>query len=394
MPTDCPQRDERLGWTGDAQVFARTASYNFKVDRFFTKWLHDLNAAQDEQGRVPHVIPNILGPDAVGSAAWADAAAIVPWQMYLTYGQEHFLVDPFDSARKWVDYMHRAGEEEFLWLGGTHFGDWLGLDAPEGSYKGSTDEGLIASAYYAYSAELLGRMGRALGKDMGQYEALHDNVVRAWRERYISGGRVMGDTQTGYVLALAFRLAAEEDVPVLAARLAEKIHENGDHLQTGFVGTPYLLRALSDNGYADLAYTLLLQTTFPSWLFPVTLGATTMWEHWDGLKADGSMWSKDMNSFNHYAYGAVGEWMFNVCAGINPDEENPGFRRIHFHPLTDERMGYVKASIRTERGVVGSQWRYMDDGSVRYTFTVPAGCTADAEIEGQVIEMNEGTHTF
>ena len=394
VPTDCPQRDERLGWTGDAQVFARTASYNFKVDRFFTKWLHDLNAAQDEQGRVPHVIPNILGPDAVGSAAWADVAAIVPWQMYLTYGQEHFLVDQYDSARKWVDYMHRAGEEEFLWLGGTHFGDWLGLDAPEGSYKGSTDEGLIASAYYAYSAELLGRMGRALGKDMGQYEALHDNVVRAWRERYISGGRVMGDTQTGYVLALAFRLAAEEDVPVLAARLAEKIHENGDHLQTGFVGTPYLLRALSDNGYADLAYTLLLQTTFPSWLFPVTLGATTMWEHWDGLKADGSMWSKDMNSFNHYAYGAVGEWMFNVCAGINPDEENPGFRRIHFRPLTDERMGYVKASIRTERGVVGSQWRYMDDGSVRYTFTVPAGCTADAEIEGQIIEMNEGVHTF
>ena len=392
VPTDCPQRDERLGWTGDAQVFARTASYNFRVDKFFTKWLHDLNASQDEQGRIPHVIPNILGPDSVASAAWADVCTIVPWQMYLTYGQLHFLTDQFDAAKKWVDYVHGAGSEEFLWLDGTHFGDWLGLDAPEGSYKGSTDEGLIAGAFFALSTENLVKMGRALGKNMAEYEALYDNVRAAWQKRYAAEpGRVFGDTQTGYVLALAFDLV-DQKAPY-AARLAQKIHENGDKLQTGFVGTPYLLRALSENGYADLAYTLLLQTEFPSWLYPVTRGATTMWEHWDGLKPDGSMWSADMNSFNHYAYGAVGEWMFNVCAGIQPDPENPGFRRIRFAPQPDPRMGHVSASIRTAQGLVASAWAYEGD-KVRYTFTVPAGCTAVAQIGGAEYELSAGVHRF
>ena len=178
-----------------------------------------------------------------------------------------------------------------------------------------------------------------------------------------------------------------------AARLAQKIHENGDKLQTGFVGTPYLLRALSENGYTDLAYTLLLQTEFPSWLYPVTRGATTMWEHWDGLKPDGSMWSADMNSFNPYAYGAVGEWMFNVCAGIQPDPENPGFRRIRFAPQPDPRMGHVSASIRTAQGLVASSWAYEGD-KVRYTFTVPAGCTAVAQIGGAEYELSAGVHRF
>ncbi len=393
VPTDCPQRDERLGWTGDAQVFARTASYNFRVDRFFTKWLHDLNAAQDAQGRIPHVIPNVLGPEAVASAAWADVCTIVPWQLYLTYGQLHFLTDQFDSARKWVDYMHRAGSSEFLWLDGTHFGDWLGLDAPECSYKGSTDESLIAGAFFALSTGNLIKMGRALGKDMSEYASLLSSVRAAWQARYVAAdGRLTSDTQTAYALALAFDLV--EDKAPFAARLAQKIRENGDRLQTGFVGTPYLLRALSENGYTDLAYTLLLQKEFPSWLFPVTLGATTMWEHWDGLKADGSMWSPDMNSFNHYAYGAVGEWLFNVCAGIQPDPENPGFRRIVFAPQPDVRMGRVSASIQTERGLVASAWAYDGDGSIRYTFTVPQGCTACARIGGKTVELEPGTHVL
>lgn len=392
VPTDCPQRDERLGWTGDAQVFARTASYNFRVDRFFTKWLHDLNASQDDQGRIPHVIPNILGPDSVASAAWADVATIVPWQMYLTYGQTHFLADQFESAKKWVDYIHGAGSEEYLWLDGTHFGDWLGLDAPEGSYKGSTDEGLIASAFFALSTDNLIHMGRALGRDMTEYEELYVNILAAWNLRYVTGpGRLLGDTQTAYVLALAFDLV--EDHAPFARRLAEKIHENRDHLQTGFVGTPYLLRALSENGYTDVAYTLLLQKTFPSWLYPVTRGATTMWEHWDGLKPDGSMWSADMNSFNHYAYGAVGEWMFNVCAGINPDPENPGFRHILFAPQPDPRMKHVSASIRTAHGLVSSSWAY-DEDQVHYTFTVPEGCTAEARLEGRTFHLGAGVHTF
>ena len=392
VPTDCPQRDERLGWTGDAQVFARTASYNFKVDKFFRKWLHDLNAAQDAQGRIPHVIPNILGPDSAGSAAWGDVATIVPWEMYLTYGDKQFLADQFDSARKWVDYIHSAGSEEYLWLDGEHFGDWLGLDAPEGSYKGSTDESLIASAFFAYSTRNVIRMGDALGKDMGAYRDLYTHIIDAWRRRYIaSPGRLTCDTQTAYVLALAFDLVGKKQP--FADRLAEKIHENGDKLQTGFVGTPYLLRALSENGYTDLAYTLLLQTEFPSWLYPVTRGATTMWEHWDGLKPDGSMWSADMNSFNHYAYGAVGAWMFNTVAGINPDPENPGFRRILFLPQPDARLGHVTASIRTAHGIVAAHWHYEGD-QVRYTFTVPKGCTARVDFGDRVAELTEGTHRF
>ena len=392
LPTDCPQRDERLGWTGDAQVFARTASYNFKVDKFFRKWLHDLSASQDAQGRIPHVIPNILGPDSVGSAAWGDVATIVPWEMYLTYGDRQFLTDQFDAAKKWVDYIHSAGSEEYLWLDGEHFGDWLGLDAPEGSYKGSTDESLIASAFFAYSTRNVIRMGDALGKDMGAYRDLYTHILDAWRRRYIAApGRLTCDTQTAYVLALAFDLVGKKQP--YADRLAEKIHENGDKLQTGFVGTPYLLRALSENGYTELAYTLLLQTEFPSWLYPVTRGATTMWEHWDGLKPDGSMWSADMNSFNHYAYGAVGAWMFNTAAGINPDPENPGFRRILFLPQPDPRMGHVTASIRTAQGVVASHWHYEGD-QVRYTFTVPEGCTARVDFGDRVVELTEGIHRF
>ena len=392
VPTDCPQRDERLGWTGDAQVFSRTASYNFKVDKFFRKWLHDLSASQDAQGRIPHVIPNILGPDSVGSAAWGDVATIVPWEMYLTYGDRQFLTDQFDAAKKWVDYIHSAGSEEYLWLDGEHFGDWLGLDAPEGSYKGSTDESLIASAFFAYSTRNVIRMGDALGKDMGAYRDLYTHILDAWRRRYIAApGRLTCDTQTAYVLALAFDLVGKKQP--YADRLAEKIHENGDKLQTGFVGTPYLLRALSENGYTELAYTLLLQTEFPSWLYPVTRGATTMWEHWDGLKPDGSMWSADMNSFNHYAYGAVGAWMFNTAAGINPDPENPGFRRILFLPQPDPRMGHVTASIRTAQGVVASHWHYEGD-QVRYTFTVPEGCTARVDFGDRVVELTEGIHRF
>ncbi|MGN1248433.1 MAG: family 78 glycoside hydrolase catalytic domain [Candidatus Spyradocola sp.] len=392
VPTDCPQRDERLGWTGDAQVFARTASYNFKVDKFFRKWLHDLNASQDAQGRIPHVIPNILGPNSAGSAAWGDVATIVPWEMYLTYGDKQFLTDQFDSAKKWVDYIHAAGSEEYLWLDGEHFGDWLGLDAPEGSYKGSTDESLIASAFFAHSTRNLIRMGDALGKDMGAYRDLYTHIIDAWRRRYIaSPGRLICDTQTAYVLALAFDLVGKKQP--FADRLAEKIHENGDKLQTGFVGTPYLLRALSENSYTDLAYTLLLQTEFPSWLYPVTRGATTMWEHWDGLKPDGSMWSADMNSFNHYAYGAVGAWMFNTAAGINPDPENPGFRRILFLPQPDARLGHVTASIRTAHGTVAAHWHYEGD-QVRYTFTVPKGCTARVDFGDRVAELTEGTHRF
>lgn len=390
IPTDCPQRDERKGWLGDAQVFCRTASYNFKVDKFFRKWLHDMVAAQDEQGRIPHIVPNAFAGELNPSAAWADAATIIPLQMVLTYGDLQFAVDQFDCAKRFVDYVHGAGHEEFLWLDGTHFGDWLGLDAPYGSYKGSTDEGLIASAYFALSTENLVKLGKYIGKDMTEYEALYKNIVRKWNETYVTGqGRVLGDTQTGYALALVFDLV--ENKQPFADRLAALVRENGNKLKTGFVGTPYILKALSDNGYTDVAYSLLLQIEFPSWLYPVTMGATTIWEHWDGIRPDGSMWSVDMNSYNHYAYGAVYDWLFGEAVGIAPDPENPGFKHILFTPHPDKRLGFAKASLKTKYGLVAAGWRYEDD-VVRYEFTVPDSCTATVTIDGKAFPLSSGSY--
>lgn len=391
VPTDCPQRDERLGWTGDAQVFIRTASYNFDVNRFFTKWLHDLKADQFEDGAVPAVIPNVLGRNGSASAAWGDAAVICPWQLYLTYGNKTVLREQFDSMKAWVDYIRAQGENEYLWNTGEHYADWLGMDAEPGSYKGATDEGLIATAYYAYSTGLLVKAGRVLGMDMDAYERLRENIAKAFRETYMENGKMICRTQTAHILALYFDLC--ENKQEIAADLAKLIEDNGTKLATGFVGTPYLLHALSDNGYEKLAYSLLLQQEFPSWLYSVNKGATTVWEHWDGLREDGTMWSTDMNSFNHYAYGAVADWMYGAMAGINPSEEQPGFSHIIFKPVLDKRLSFVKASIQTKHGLVSSAWR-RENGKVVYEFEVPRGSTAEIFIGGQSYSVGTGQHRY
>lgn len=391
VPTDCPQRDERLGWTGDAEVFCRAASYNYDTQKFFRKWLRDVAAAQDEKGRVPHVVPNVLGPDAVASAAWADCATIIPWEIYKIYGDKNDLAEQFSCMKKWVDYIHSVDKGEFLWTGYEHYGDWLGLDAPAGSYKGSTSEDYIASAYYAYSTERLIKAGKALGYDVSGYEELYANIVCAFRERFLPDGLPACDTQTAYVLALHFGLT--DDKPRLAAILADKIHKNGDRLQTGFVGTPYLLHTLSDNGYADLAYTLLLQEAFPSWLYSVKLGATTMWEHWDGVNDKGEMWSADMNSFNHYAYGAVADWIYEKAAGIQPVEEAAGFKKVRIAPAPYEKLGYLRASVDTPYGEIVSEWRY-EGGVPHYRISVPEGVCADICAGGREFTAGAGLYEF
>lgn len=394
VPTDCPQRDERLGWTGDAEVFIRAASYNYNVNRFFTKWLHDLKADQLEDGGVPAVIPDAMKDGGgASSSAWGDAAVICPWQLYLSYGNTQILKDQFDSMKRWISYIRAQGEEEYLWNTGHHFGDWLGMDAKPGDYVGATDKGLIATAYYAYSTSLFIKAGRVLGIDMSEYEILYQNVVRAFQKTYLSDGLPSSNTQTAHVLVLYFHLCREEDRERIARHLAELIHQNGDRLTTGFVGTPYLLHALSQNGYADLAYTLLLQEEFPSWLFSVKMGATTVWEHWDSLRPDGSMWSTDMNSFNHYAYGAVADWMYGVMAGIQPDEEQPGYEHFFLRPIEDKRLSYVNASLETRWGTISSAWR-RENGKIVYEFIVPDGCTASVEI-GELREtVRGGKHVY
>lgn len=388
VPTDCPQRDERLGWTGDAQVFVRTASLNFDVERFFKKWLRDLAADQGRDGCVPSVIPNI-SDDMGGSSAWSDAAVICPWEIYRTYGDKAVLEEQFDSMKAWIDWM-RERSENGRRSGGSHFGDWLGLDSPEGSYKGATPEDLIATAYYKYSTELFIKAAHALGRDVAEYENIPAEAAKAFRREYMENGRVKNATQTACVLALYFDIT--DDRAATATQLNELVKRAG-HLETGFVGTPYLLHALSNNGYAETAYDLLLRREYPSWLYPISKGATTVWEHWDGIKPDGTMWSTDMNSFNHYAYGAVADWMYGSAAGINSDPDRPGFEHIIFRPVTDRRLDFVKASIDTRRGTVASEWR-RENGRIKYIFTVPEGCCASAVIGGEKHEVGAGTHEF
>lgn len=378
----------RIKGTPDAQVFVRTASLNFDVERFFKKWLRDLAADQGRDGCVPHVIPNI-SDDRGGSSAWSDAAVICPWEIYRTYGDKAVLEEQFDSMKAWIDWM-RERSENGKRSGGSHFGDWLGLDSPEGSYKGATPEDLIATAYYKYSTELFIKAAHALGRDVSEYENIPAEAAAAFRREYMENGRVKNATQTACVLALYFDIT--DDRAATAGQLNELIERAG-HLETGFVGTPYLLHALSDNGYAETAYDLLLRREYPSWLYPISKGATTVWEHWDGIKPDGTMWSTDMNSFNHYAYGAVADWMYGAAAGINSDPDRPGFEHIIFRPVTDRRLDFVKASIDTRRGTVASEWR-RENGRIKYIFTVPEGCCASTVIGGEKHEVGAGTHEF
>ncbi|MBQ8815962.1 MAG: family 78 glycoside hydrolase catalytic domain, partial [Lachnospiraceae bacterium] len=380
VPTDCPQRDERLGWTGDAQAFIRTACLNYDVEKFFIKWLADMSADQEENGRVGHVIPDILNNN-TGSAAWDDAATICPWTLYLAYGNPDILRNQYDCMEKWVGYITNTTTTQYLWTGGTHYEDWLGLDAPSGSYKGSTRADFLATAFYAYSTELLIKAGKVLGKDMAEYEALYENIVKTFRETYPTY-----TTQTECVLAAHFRLA---ECPQAAAdQLAEMVKECG-HLKTGFVGTPYLLHVLSDYGYVELAYDLLLRTKYPSWLYPVTKGATTIWEHWDGIMENGDFWSADMNSYNHYAYGAVADWVYCQAAGINTVEAFPGYEKVKIAPLPDVRLDWLEATVDTRRGKVSSRWQKQDN-QWRYEITTPV--EAEIVIAGQVHQVGAGSY--
>lgn len=383
VPTDCPQRDERLGWTGDAQAFVRTACLNYDVERFFTKWLSDLAADQREDGYVGRVIPDILKGE-MASAAWSDAATICPWTVYLSYGNPEILERQFTSMHKWVDYITAHTKDQYLWTGGKHFGDWLGLDAPSGSYKGASRDDFIATAFYAYSTSLVIKAGKVLGRDVSAYETLYNNIVNTFQMTYTEY-----TTQTECILAAHFKLA--KDCQAAADQLAQMITDAGIQLKTGFVGTPYLLHVLSDYGYAELAYSLLLRTTYPSWLYSVTKGATTIWEHWDGIMENGDFWSADMNSYNHYAYGAVADWVYSTAAGIKTIEDAPGYARVMIAPIPDARLDWLKATLETRHGVIHSEWK-KSDGMWRYEITVPV--EAEIVIGKKTQTVSAGTYYF
>ncbi|MBQ8649333.1 MAG: family 78 glycoside hydrolase catalytic domain [Clostridia bacterium] len=389
VPTDCPQRDERLGWTGDAQVFVKTASYNFDVQRFFTKWLTDMSLSQGEDGRVPAVIPNVLSENDAGGAAWSDAVTICPWQMYLTYGDTDILKQMFPAMKKYVDYITSVTTTPYLWTGNWQYSDWLELDnnAKPGEVitKGNTSEELLATAFYAYSALLVCKAGAVLGEDVEEYKALYQNIVSAFKNTFKDDFK----TQTEHVLALHFGLT--DHPKEVTKSLVEKIHSDGDMLKTGFVGTPYLLHALSENGESELAYKILLRKDYPSWLYPITKGATTMWEHWDGFKPNGEIWSDAMNSYNHYAYGAVADWMYGVAAGINTVESAPGFEEILFKPTPTDEIDSFCAEIESKYGKISSRW-WHEDGIVKYEITTPS--PAKAIINGKKYNLIAGVYRF
>ncbi|MBB6693484.1 family 78 glycoside hydrolase catalytic domain [Cohnella xylanilytica] len=396
VPTDCPQRDERLGWTGDAQVFARTATYLANAAPFFAKWMGDLKADQLEDGSVPFVVPNMLVrkpskggfPPPYNSAAWGDAATIVPWTVYLSYGDKRILEDQYDSMKGWVEFIRRQGDNEYLWDTGFHFADWLALDAKPGAYMGATDMHYVATAYYAYSTSIVRKAAEILGKteDAKRYAELYEGIVRAFHDEYVTpSGRLAVPTQTAQVVGLYFGLLEGKAKEKAAAKLAKLLEENDHHLTTGFVGTPYLNFALSLNGHNDEAYRLLLQKDFPSWLYQVTKGATTIWEHWDGIREDGTFWSDAMNSFNHYAYGAIGDWLYRCVAGIDTAEEGAGYKRLRIHPRPGEGLTWAEGRLETMYGTVVSRWS-RSEGGMEVRVVVPPNATAEIVLPGAALE--------
>jgi alpha-L-rhamnosidase len=382
VPTDCPQRDERLGWTGDAQAFSPTAAFNMDVAGFFTKWLRDVAADQFPDGSVPHVVPNVL-PDSEtnhqgGAAGWADVAVIIPWNMYLAYGDKRLLETQYDSMSKWVEYERKRAGDSYIWAGDPHFGDWLAFASNASDYPGATTgKDLIATAFFAHSTDLLQRAALVLGKkdDAARLGEQVGKIKTAFRHEFVTDtGRVGEDTQTAYVLALQFDLLPDDLRPVAARRLADEVRKR-KHLTTGFLGTPYLCHVLTRYGYLDEAYMLLNREEYPSWLYPVKQGATTIWERWDGQKPDGSFQDAGMNSFNHYAYGAIGEWMYRVMAGIQIDEAAPGYRHVLIQPRPGGGFTSVKASHETPYGKVASAWT-LKDGSFELSIQVPPNTKA------------------
>jgi alpha-L-rhamnosidase len=394
VPTDCPQRDERLGWTGDAQVFAPTACFNRNTAPFFTKWLKDLAADQKADGSVPWVVPNIIingggtgWSDGFGSTGWGDAAVVIPWTVYQFYGDKRILEEQYPSMKAWVDYMIRESGEDHILNSGFHFGDWLSFaeyssynyNAPDYGYAGAnTDKDLLATAYCYFSAGLLQKAASLLGKpdDAAYLEGVRSKIREAFQQEFMtSTGRLSSNTQTAYSLALSFGLLPDHLKDAAAKRLAGDVTYFG-HLTTGFLGTPLILSALSDNGYPGLAYMLLFNTRYPSWLYPVTMGATTIWERWDGMRPDSTFQDAGMNSFNHYAYGAVGNWLYSRVAGLATDPEKPGFKNVIIRPEFTGKLDYAGAEFHSMYGKTEAGWE-RKNGSILMNVTIPANATAE-----------------
>ena len=414
VPTDCPQRDERLGWLGDAQIFVQTACFNADVHAFLEKWMRDVSDAQSPAGGFPNVAPRIVDQNDA-APAWGDAGVILPWTLYRHYGDTRILEQNWEAMTRWMAYIAEANSDG-IWRHrrSNDFGDWLAQDGedPANAFGSRTPKDLLASAYWAYDASLMAQMAAAIGRESEALEYQHqfERIRSAFQNEFLhEDGRLEGDTQTAYVLALHFDLIPATLRPMAGERLVALIEARGGHLTTGFVGVGYLCPVLTSIGRSDVAYRLLLNETFPSWGYSIQHGATTIWERWDGWTADKGFQDPGMNSFNHYSLGSVGQWLYQTVAGI--DTLEPGFQRVLIQPQPGGGLTWVRAAHDSIRGRIESQWQ-LEDGQFKLRIVIPTNTTATvrlpyptpATLEGAidqrlehglpVFEVVSGTHQF
>ena len=401
VPTDCPQRSERLGWTGDIRAYGCTALFNSDAALFLKKWLRDLAADQGEDGAVPYVVPDVLdapGQPVSTASFWGDSAVVLPWEIYMASGDRAVLREQYPSMKAWVDYMTAQTGENGLWQTGFQYGDWLGLDAERTGLVdervGATDPYLAANVSYADSTRLLAKAAALLGytEDAAHYNTLYDSILAAFRREYLTPtGRMVSETQTALTLALHFGMLPETQRQAAAVRLATSVEAHKNHIITGFVGTPFVCDVLSDNGRHDLAGKLVLQDDNPSWLYEVKMGATTIWERWDSILPDGSFNPANMNSLNHYAYGSIGSWMYRRLGGLEPLE--PGYRRFRFQPQPVRGITWAECSLDSPYGIIRCAWR-CENGRYTLDLTVPANTTAEVHLpeQAEVLTLGSGTH--
>ncbi len=375
IPTDCPQRDERLGWMGDAQIFIRTGTFNMDIAAFFTKWMRDVADAQSKEGAFPDFAPRLKDKVLMrfeSAPAWGDAGIIVPWTIHRVYGDTRIITEHWEAMVQWMDFLQEANPDLIRRKKtGNNYGDWLSIEA-------DTPKDLLATAYWAFDAELMAEMAKVIGRrsEAFYYEKLFQNIREAFqREFVLLDGRIKGETQTGYLLALAMDLVPEDLRARSAEHLVENIEQRDWHLSTGFVGAGFLLPVLSQIGYSDVAYRLLLNETFPSWGYSIKQGATTIWERWDGWTEEKGFQDPGMNSFNHYAFGSVGEWLFSFVAGIDLDSEITAYKRFKIQPHVGGGFKYAKAEYNSIQGKIVSGWK-LENGQLIMNVTIPANTSA------------------
>jgi alpha-L-rhamnosidase len=389
VPTDCPQRDERLGWMGDAQVFSPTAARNADVAAFFTKWLVDVNDGQSTNGDFADVSPRVSRPQPA-MPVWGDAGVIIPWVMFETYGDKAFLANNYPCMARWVDFS----EQRALHPPANAFGRGFGprtnpyagrliLSGGVGDHLASirTPSEVVDTAYFAHSAQLVSKAAALLGKtdDAAKYDKLFHDITETFNEAFVStNGMIQGDTQTGYILALEFGLLPEALRTIAAQRFADNVAQHG-HVTGGFVGNGLICPTLTEIGRSDLAWKLILTNTYPSWLFSVKNGATTIWERWDGWTPERGFQDSSMNSFNHYSLGSVGAWLYSGAAGIQPDNANPGYKHFVLAPKFTTRLAHVSAVFDSPYGVIASGWR-VKQGEILYDVTIPPNSCATLEL--------------